>query len=251
MRFKSIASGSKGNCGYIEGNDYSFIIDVGINYQRIEKELEHKQLENLTGILISHCHSDHIKGLKQLVKKVKKKVFVPKDMKKEVSEYIEEEWIEIIESETVFGSLKVKLLPTSHDVNYSVGYLLEEEESSLVFITDTGYINKKILEKIVDKTMYYIESNHDEKMLMNGPYPYYLKQRVIGDTGHLSNKTTARYLQKIMGKNTKNIILAHISEKNNTKELALETAEKAIRESEFEIELLIAEQDEATEFIEV
>lgn len=251
MKFKSIASGSKGNCGYVEGEDFSFIIDVGINFQRIEQELGKTKLENLTGILISHCHSDHIKGAQQLVKKTNKKIFVPKEMKKEVSTYVDAEFIEVIDTDEIFGSLRLKLLPTSHDVNYSVGYLLETENSSLVFITDTGYINKKILEKIVNKTTYYIESNHDEKMLMDGPYPYYLKQRVISDTGHLSNRTTARYLVKIVGENTKNIILAHISEKNNTKELALKTVKDVVIDREFRIKIRIAEQDEATDYIEV
>ena len=119
----------------------------------------------------------------------------------------------------------------------------------MVYITDTGYINRKILNRIENKDIYLIESNHDEIMLMDGPYPRFLKERVISDKGHLSNKTTAKYLKKIIGNNTKNIILAHISEKNNSKEKVLEAIkDEGIRK---DISIYLAEQYEESPFIEV
>ena len=99
------------------------------------------------------------------------------------------------------------------------------------------------------KDIYLIESNHDEKMLMEGPYPYYLKQRVISDVGHLSNKTTAKYLENLIGDNTKYIILAHLSEKNNTEQLALSATKEKLGNKK--IQVLIAKQDEESPYVEV
>ena len=122
-------------------------------------------------------------------------------------------------------------------------------DKSLVYITDTGYINRKILNNIVGKDCYIIESNHDEVMLMDGPYPRFLKERVISDKGHLSNITTAKYLKKIVGKNTKNIILAHRSETNNTEEKILEAIDNV--ELDKNINIYIARQNEEGPLIEV
>ena len=122
-------------------------------------------------------------------------------------------------------------------------------DKGLVYVTDTGYINRKYLEKMRKKDIYLIESNHDEKMLMEGPYPYYLKQRVISDVGHLSNKTTAKYLENLIGDNTKYIILAHLSEKNNTEQLALSATKEKLGNKK--IQVLIAKQDEESPYVEV
>ena len=130
-----------------------------------------------------------------------------------------------------------------------VVFLIKEENKSLVYITDTGYINRKILNKIVNVNCYIIESNHDEIMLMDGPYPRFLKERVISDKGHLSNKTTAKYLSKIVGPNTKNIILAHRSETNNTEE-KIRTAIEEVNLRE-DINVIIAKQNEPSPLIEI
>ena len=119
----------------------------------------------------------------------------------------------------------------------------------MVYVTDTGYINRKYLNRMIDKNAYIIESNHDEEMLMDGPYPRFLKERVISDQGHLSNKTTAKYLKKIIGNSTKNVVLAHLSEKNNTEEKALEAmTDEGIDKK---VTITIARQYEETDMIEV
>ena len=112
-----------------------------------------------------------------------------------------------------------------------MGYIFEEDGHSLVYITDTGYINAKNHQKLSNKNMYILESNHDIDMLMNNPkYPYHLKQRILGDKGHLSNKDCSYYLSKFISENTKCIILAHLSEHNNTPSLALEELKKTLKE---------------------
>ena len=147
--------------------------------------------------------------------------------------------------------VNISLIETSHDV-ISYGFLLEHKNNSMVYITDTGYINKKHYSITNNKDIYVIEANHDEEMLMNGPYPYHLKQRVIGDKGHLSNRYTGKYLAKVIGNNTKFIFLAHISENNNTYDLALKEIKDELMDTEFDLNnIIVAHQNEETEMIEV
>ena len=251
MKVKTIASGSKGNCTIVLCEETNLIIDMGISYLALKRSLEENSLSfsDFAGILITHCHNDHTKGLSSILKHTKLKVYIPKEMYDSLKEILPYEKCQFIEDEFYINNVKIELLHTSHDVPYSVGFIIEHLEKTLVYVTDTGYINRKNLSKMVGKDAYIIESNHDEIMLMDGPYPRYLKQRVISDTGHLSNKTTAKYLKKIIRSNTKNIILAHLSEKNNTEEKAL----LAMKEEGLDknINLQIAKQNEESPLIEV
>jgi len=251
IKFVSLSSGSKGNCSLVETNNLKLLIDIGVTYMYLSKSLESLDLTpyDIDGILITHIHSDHVKGLKQLVSKTKIKVYIPSKMKDEVTTIIDEDCIEILDDITDMIDTKIELIYTSHDTECSVGYIITNEEESLVYITDTGYINRKYMKKLNNKSIYFIESNHDEEMLMNGPYPPFLKQRVVGDEGHLSNRQTNEYLKQIVGSNTKYVFLAHISEKNNTKELVLEEAEKTLKNKG--IDIIIATQDEESKLIEI
>lgn len=253
MKIKVLSSGSKGNSTLVMTDNVRLLIDVGMNYQYIEKELTTVGISpfDITHILITHTHSDHVKGLKTFLKKTGIHVSIPYDMKEEMLEVVSGDLINYIDDENVFSDLNVSLIHTSHDTNSSVGFIMSDEKSSLVYVTDTGYINRKYLKKIGNKSVYIMESNHDEEMLMEGPYPYYLKQRVISDSGHLSNKTASKYLSTAIGEKTKYIILAHLSEKNNTEELARETLMDRLKENTFDVNLLIARQSESLELIEV
>lgn len=252
MKIKVLASGSKGNSTYIETKNKKILIDMGVTYQYLSQELEKINIspKDIDLILITHTHNDHIKGLQSLVKKTNLKVYVTYGMIKDLASKIPLDNIKILEEETIIDDLKIELIHTSHDVE-SVGFIINNLDKSIVYITDTGYINKKYNEKLSNKNIYIIESNHDEKMLMNGPYPYILKQRVISDKGHLSNKTTAKLLSTIIGPNTEKIILAHISENNNTEELAYNTTQEELEKKNIEKEILIAKQYESLDMIEV
>lgn len=252
MRIKVLASGSKGNSTYIETSNTKLLIDIGISFPILNQKLEEINVnpKELDGILITHAHSDHIKGLQALVRKTNILVYVTEKMVPELEEKIPVEHLRILFSENTIGDFEVKCVPTSHDVE-SVGYVIEDSKSSLVYITDTGYINRKYLKKLINKDIYIFESNHDEKMLLDGPYPYILKQRIISDKGHLSNTTAARYLLEIIGARTKYIVLAHISEHNNTEELAYQTTKDLLEENNIDKKILIAKQDESLEMLEV
>lgn len=251
MKVQTIASGSKGNCTIVLCNDTNLIIDMGISYLTLKNSLEENSLsfDNFNGILITHCHKDHTKGLSSLIKKTNIPVYIPEKMYDSIKEYVPYPRCIIIDDEFYINDVKINLLHTSHDAPCSVGFIIRNNDKSLVYITDTGYINRKILNNIVGKDCYIIESNHDEVMLMDGPYPRFLKERVISDKGHLSNNTTAKYLKKIVGKNTKNIVLAHRSETNNTEEKILEAINNV--ELDKNINIYIARQNEEGPLIEV
>ena len=169
----------------------------------------------------------------------------------ELKEHVADQHIEFIDDTFTIGDFKIRLIHTSHDTACSVGYIIENDQRSMVYVTDTGYINERYLKQMKNKDIYIIESNHDEKMLMDGPYPYQTKQRIISDVGHLSNETTASYLKTLIGEQTKYIVLSHLSETNNTKELAFSALEKVLENIPYQPEVLIAEQDVVGDLIEV
>ncbi len=254
MEVKVIASGSKGNITLIMCKDMYFLIDVGITYHDFLQRVEplHIDLTKIKYILITHTHKDHIKGLVSFVKKLSCKILVTEDNQREIGEIINKNQIETLTDKFTLGDVEGELLHISHDAIDPVGFLLVYQEKSLVYITDTGYINRKYLKKIQNKNMYIIESNHDEKMLMEGPYPYYLKQRVISDIGHLSNHAAAKYLSAIIGSATEYVVLAHLSETNNKEELALEAVIEEFKSKEIPLpKIYIATQLEGSELIEV
>lgn len=250
MKIITLASGSKGNTSYIEVGNTRFLIDIGITYRHLLERLEEigKSIDDIDALLITHTHSDHIKGLKVFVKHNNVPVYIREEMYKELKEILPKEKIELYSDKMHLKNVTIDLVHTSHDAPGSVGFLIN---NSLVYITDTGYINEKYYDLLSNREIYYIESNHDEQMLLTGPYPHYLKQRILSDKGHLSNGATASYLEKFIGSNTKYIILAHISETNNTKELALETTKEALAKTAYSPKIVVASQEELGEVVEV
>ena len=200
--------------------------------------------DDINFVFITHTHTDHVAGLKVFIKKHHPKVFLTLDMYNELKDILNE--YEILESEIILNDLIVDYFKTSHDTD-SVGYIFKSNDKEIVYVTDTGYINIKNLKKLNNKDLYIFESNHDIEMLMNNPnYPYQIKQRILGDKGHLSNNQCKEYLNKIIGNKTKYIVLAHLSEQNNDPSLALNNLNDIKN-----IKIMIATQNESTELIEV
>ena len=251
MKFRTFSSGSKGNSSIVICGNIVLLIDAGISFLSLKESMKNlnKKIDDITGILITHCHKDHTKGLAVILKNTSLKVLIPEKMYEELKDIVPKNRVIFIKDNNKLLDVNIKLLHTSHDVNCSVGYIIEYLGKSLVYITDTGYLSKRVLTSITNKNIYLIESNHDEEMLMNGPYPPFLKQRVISDKGHLSNRVTSEYLKEVVGKDTEYVLLAHLSEKNNTEELAYNSSKKVLKNKN--IELMIARQDEESSLIEV
>lgn len=252
MRVKVLSSGSSGNTTYIEYENTKILIDIGNSCKYVADKLKEMRIEpdKIDAILITHTHVDHIKGLKVFAKKYNPVIYATKGILNEL-DYIDNYYL-IDKNELTIGDIHVDVVKTSHDAPDSVGYIINGSDKSLAYITDTGYINEKYFPKLKNKDLYIMESNHDIEMLNNGPYPFKLRQRILGDKGHLSNYDSARYLSTFMGNKTKHIILAHLSEKNNTEKLAYEALVKRLKdEGNLGPEIIIAKQNEETELIEV
>lgn len=251
MKFKTLASGSKGNCSIVLCNETKIIIDIGISYLTLKRKVENSGIDisEFSILLITHSHSDHVKGLESFIKHTNVKIGMTRIMYQEFENIIPQNRILYLEEKNILNDVYIELIHTSHDTPSSYGYIISYNNKSLVYVTDTGYINRKYLNIMKFKDIYLIESNHDEEMLMNGKYPPFLKQRVLSDKGHLSNRTTAEYLEKIIGENTKYILLAHLSEENNTEEKALTATKNKIKNQD--IKILIAKQNEESPMIEV
>lgn len=255
MKVKVLSSGSKGNSTLIITNKVKVLLDIGTTSAYVEKALLMEEIDpkEITHILITHDHIDHIKGLKVFLKKYKPIVHVTEKLKNLFIDTIGDYNYEVFEDgKCVIEDLNIETIKTSHDATDSVGYIIKHNKSSLVYITDTGFINSKYYDVLSNNNVYILESNHDVKMLREGPYPYYLQQRVLSDKGHLSNKQASNYLCKFIGKNTKKIVFAHISEHNNTEEKVIETFNEELQKNNMKFEnIMLARQNECTEYIEV
>ena len=246
MRVTVIASGSKGNATLIETEKHNILIDAGLGYLTVRKRLN-KTLPEIDIILITHVHDDHIKGLTSFIKRYKPLIYTksPEIFEKTLYDniYIEDNYLD--------ENLEIDFFPLSHDTT-CYGIKVKENNKELVYITDTGFIHEKVIKKIKNKDFYILESNHDEEMLRNSRYPFYLQQRIRGDKGHLSNEMAASYIKKIIGNNTSYLVLAHLSEENNNPGIALKNAINALEETDSKLKgLFIAKQDEPLESIEV
>ena len=248
MKVCVLSSGSKGNSTLVITDKVKILIDLGTTTSYVEAALNNLNVDvkEISHILITHSHVDHIKGLKVFIKRYNPVILVTEDMKNVLEKELGNFRYEYYEDKkAIIGDLTVNVIKTSHDAEESIGFVLINNNSSMVYITDTGYINQKYFKILSNNNLYVLESNHDIKMLMDGPYPYYLQQRVRGDKGHLSNKQASDYLCKFIGDNTRKIVFAHISEHNNSYEKVIETFNEELSKNDMKFDdVLIAKQNE-------
>lgn len=252
MKFSVLASGSKGNCTFIQTPKAKILVDAGMSCAYIERNLRELYIEpnEIDAIIITHTHKDHINGLKVFAKRYQPNIYLTEKMKKELN--IELNNIRFINDIFYINDIKITPIKTSHDVADSNGYIIESNEKSIVYITDTGYINNKNHKNLSNKDYYIFESNYDVDLLMHGKYPYYLQQRIHSDKGHLSNEESSYYLSEFVSTKTEGIVLAHLSEENNKPNIALNTLEQELKRKHKKIASIeVAQQDKRTELIKV
>ena len=253
MLVSVLASGSKGNSTLIKTDKLNILIDAGMNYKYIKDNLNDFDIspKDINYIFLTHTHKDHTGALETFLKNNNPIVCIGSKMLNDLDFLKDYNNILIIDNIMELEDVLVESIKTSHDTSESFGYIFTNNNSSLVYITDTGYINNKYFNKLTNKNMYILESNHDIEMLMHGKYPAWLKSRVLSDKGHLSNKSSAFYLSKFIGNNTNFVVLAHLSEENNTESIALNTLNETLNEYDIKFDkIFIAKQNEKTkEFI--
>ena len=241
MDLCSITSGSSGNCIYVGSDNTHLIIDAGISGKRIETGLNEIGLttSDIDGILITHEHSDHIGGLGVLARRYGIPMYSTPGTIKGIKESrslgeIPEELFREIEADKDFliEDLRIKPIRVSHDANEPVAYRVQHEKSSVAVVTDLGMYDDYIIEAFGGVDALLLEANHDVNMLQVGRYPYYLKQRILGDKGHLSNERSGQLLGKLMHDKLKTVLVGHLSAENNLAELAYETVRQEITMSD-------------------
>ena len=237
MNLCSIASGSSGNCIYVGSDTTSLLVDVGISGKRIEEGLRSidRTTEECDGILITHEHSDHIKGLGVISRKHKIPIYCTRGTMEAMGNMsslgkMPEGLFRPIEADHTYtiGDLEIQPFTISHDAAEPVGFRINQGNKFAGIATDLGYFDEFIVQKLSGLDVLLLEANHDVNMLQVGPYPYYLKQRILGYRGHLSNENSGKLLSRILHDNMKAISLGHLSKENNLPELAYEAVRMEI-----------------------
>ncbi|MBQ1194006.1 MAG: MBL fold metallo-hydrolase [Lachnospiraceae bacterium] len=269
MRLLSIASGSSGNCIYVGDDNTHILIDAGISKKRIEEGLNEIELTmgDITGILITHEHSDHIKSLGVILRKHDIPVYTAEKTAKAILKdgkigEVDEGLFKSILPDEAFKLNDIEVSPFSvfHDAAAPLAYRLtsksSDREKSVAVATDMGCYNDYIVDNLKNLDALLIEANHDVRMLQTGNYPYYLKQRILGNYGHLCNEACGRLLDEILNPNLKRIFLGHLSKENNYPELAFESVRMEINlsNSEYRAEdfhIQVAKREKTSDLVEI
>jgi Metal-dependent hydrolases of the beta-lactamase superfamily I len=265
MKLMTLASGSSGNCTYIGTDRTSLLLDVGISLKNIEFGLTDSGIDpcSMDGILITHEHSDHIKCLGIISRKYNIPIYATagtiaaiKNVKS-LGDYDHSLFNEI-ERETTFkiGDIKINVNPISHDAADPVCYSFNNGKAKVSVATDLGIYDDKLVSFLSDSDAMVIEANHDIRMLEVGPYPYQLKQRILGDRGHLCNEASGQLIKRLLNDHTKAVFLGHLSDKNNYPELAFESVKQELQGNPFsddvrDFGLEVAPRYTASQIIEV
>ncbi len=237
LNFCSLSSGSSGNCYYIGNEFYGILIDAGISATSIRKFLRDMNIsmQTIMGVMITHNHSDHIKGLEVLTRKNGIPAFTTPKVWESIlfpGMKISRDCIREIPLQQKFhlAGFDIEAFPVHHDAPETIGFHICAGNKKITVVTDLGHICQTAALYIKEANLLVIESNYDEQMLLNGAYPYYLKKRIKSDSGHLGNLQTSTFLAEILHDNLNHICLAHLSKNNNTPEKALETLKQILSE---------------------
>ncbi len=256
FQFCVLGSGSKGNSVAIWDDESLFLVDAGFSARETARRLDvaGQDVNDLEAIFISHEHSDHINGARVLNKK-----FSPRVLSTEpVHEWLDLKYTVITEpvlepgrTEEI-GNFKITPFEVPHDASQTVGFQIQNNGRKLIIATDLGHVTPRLRKKFEDADALVLESNHDVKMLNDGKYPYFLKKRILGMQGHLSNEQSAEVQANVISEKTKHILLAHLSQDNNVPEMALAESKKALKKvTGRRIDIAPASQTEISKIINV
>ncbi|MGF3067284.1 MBL fold metallo-hydrolase [Facklamia sp. P12945] len=236
LSFSILASGSTGNCTYIESGQKRFLVDAGLSGKKIEalfKQID-RDINLIDAIFVTHEHKDHIHGVGVLSRRYNLPIYANRETWKAMDRMIGEiapENKQYIEPETMLqlGDIDIVSYNVSHDAAQPQFYAFQKGNKQFVMLTDTGYVSDRLRSQLRNADAYLIEANHEIELLRYGPYPWSVKQRILSDKGHLSNQDGALAIRDLMGSKTKDIYLGHLSQDNNTKELAMLTMEDTLQ----------------------
>lgn len=242
LKFCSFSSGSSGNCYLVKTDTTALLVDAGISGKKIFEGLEKTGTpkESLLALLITHEHSDHTKSVKVLAKKHKElKAYANKKTWNVMEKDVDEEQIGFfLTGETFYiGDIEVKPFQVNHDAVDPVGFSFYKDGKQISIVTDTGYISEEIIGEIKNADILILEANHDIDMLRVSRYPWFLKERVLGEDGHLSNIAAGEAIVKILkeSKKARWVLLAHLSRENNFPEMAYQTIKNILEEENYYI----------------
>lgn len=243
MKFCSLYSGSSGNCLYLEDGSTKILIDAGVSGKSIEKNLKHIDVnpEEINALLLTHDHIDHIKGAGILSRRYNIPIYANQgtwDIALKSLGKIAGQNMVVFTSNQEICINNLCILPFSihHDAKEPVAFTITNGKSKVGILTDTGEVTQDMTECLSDCDLAIIESNHDVEMLKVGPYPYYLKKRILGGNGHLSNNDASQAILGLVQKGLKYVILAHLSQENNFPELAYETTYALLTENKVKVQ---------------
>lgn len=250
-----LASGSDGNSTYIRAGNFSVLIDAGLSGKELERRMKSLGIDpsSIDALLITHEHNDHIKGVGVLSRRYNIPIFANQGTwtaaEKKLGK-IKKQNRQVFKGDFMIGDLGFIPYQISHDAEDPVGYICRAADKKIVLATDTGVLAAKTASKLKGADLFILESNHDLEMLMTGSYPYFLKNRIKSDDGHLSNDAAAELLPELLEDNFPTVILAHLSKENNNPKVAYITVNNVLREAGFEVDkdlrMGCAAQDKST-----
>ena len=242
LGFCSFSSGSSGNCYMVKSNTTALLVDAGISGKKIWEGLDRTQTprEMVTALLITHEHSDHTKSVATVAKKQKDLcVYASEGTWDKISAPVDPQRRRCFQAGDVFeiGDIQVKTFRVSHDAADPVGYSFYAGDRQISIVTDTGYVREETMEEMTGADILVLEANHDVDMLRIGKYPWFLKQRVLSDEGHLSNEAAGNALVDLISRREKErcVLLAHLSRENNFPEMAYQTVKNILEEANYYI----------------
>ncbi len=257
LRYTTLISGSSGNISYIENDTDAVLLDGGISFKELNRlsDVMGISLHKVRGILLTHEHSDHSKGVGVISRKLKVPIFTTYGTWDKVhpkAGKVPEEHIRLHHSGDMFDleSLNIETFSLSHDALDPCGYMVGSGDRKVAFVTDTGVVEQDLCYRLKECAGLVVEANHDVDMLITGPYPYFLIKRIMSDQGHLSNLDCKELLLQVLGEKTKAVTLAHLSAENNRPSLARSCGEQALSHRQ-DVSLCIASRYKPTEWIEL